>query len=270
MKRKYIDLLAIIGIAAFLSAAAPVFAQVTLGTAQSFAVLGGTTVTNTGSSVVTGNVGVSPGSSVTGFPPGIVTGGTIHTADAVAAQAQADLTAAYNAAAGTACTVNLTGQDLGSVGVLTPGVYCFTSTAQLTGTLTLNFQGNPAAVFLFKIVSGLNTASGSSVVLTNTGGTTCPTNLNWQVGSSAVLGTGTSFAGNILALTSITINTGAGLTGRALARNGQVSLASNNVSIAACAGGPGGGGVTVPALSPMLLLLLSIALAMAAVFTLRR
>src|ERR1700682_212679 len=116
MKRKYIDLLAIIGIAAFLSAASPAFAQVTLGTAQSFAVLGGTTVTNTGSSVVTGNVGVSPGSAVTGFPPGMVTGETIHAADAVAAQAQADLTAAYNAAAGTACNTDLTGQDLGSVG----------------------------------------------------------------------------------------------------------------------------------------------------------
>jgi hypothetical protein len=250
-----------------LSGASPAFAQVTLGTAQSFAVLGGSTVTNTGSSVINGNVGVSPGSAVTGFPPGIVTGGTIHTADGVAGQAQSDLTTAYNAAAGTACGVNLTGQDLGSVGTLTPGVYCFTSSAQLTGTLTLNFQGNPAAVFLFKIVSGLTTASGSSVSLLNTGGTTCPTNLNWQVGSSAVLGTGTNFAGNILALTDITLNTGTQLAGRALARNGQVSLATNNVSIAACAGG---GGTSVPALSPMLLLLLSIALATAAALALRR
>ena len=199
MKRRSIGLLAIIGMAMFLFVASPASAQISLGTSQSFAVLGGSTVTNTGASVITGNVGVSPGSSVTGFPPGLVAGGSIHAADAVAAQAQSDLTTAYNAAAGTPCGVDLTGQDLGSVGTLTPGVYCFTSSAALTGTLTLNFLGNPNALFLFKIGSTLTTASGSSVVLTNTGGATRPTNLFWQVGSSATLGTGSSFAGNILA-----------------------------------------------------------------------
>ena len=260
MQRKDIHLQAIIGIAAFLFLSVSAFAQVNLGTAQSFAVLGGSTVTNTGATVITGNVGVSPGSSVTGFPPGIVAGGSIHAADAVAAQAQTDLTTAFNAAAGTPCGVDLTGQNLGGL-TLTPGVYCFTSSAALTGTLTLNFQGNPSALFLFKIGSTLITASGSSVVLSNTGGTTCPTNLFWQVGSSATLGTGSTFAGNILALTSITATTGASLTGRALARNGAVTLDTNTVNIAACAGAP-----SIPALDFVRLTMLILFLAAAGVF----
>ena len=208
------------------------FGQISLGTSQGFAVLGGSTVTNTGGTVITGDVGVSPGSAITGFPPGTVVG-TIHAADAPAGQAQSDLTTAYNAAAGTPCTVDLTGQNLGGL-TLTPGVYCFTSSAQLTGTLTLNLQGNPNAFFLFKIGSTLTTASGSSVLLINSGGTTCPTNLFWQVGSSATFGTATSFLGNVLALTSITLTTGATLNGRALARNGAVTLDTNTISIAAC------------------------------------
>jgi type VI secretion system secreted protein VgrG len=268
MKRKYIGTLAIIGLAAFLLVPSPAFAQPTLGTAQSFAVLGGSTVTNTGTSVIVGNVGVFSGTSVTGFPPGLVTGGTIHLADGVAQQAQTDLTTAYNAVAGTACTVDLTGLDLGGM-TLTSGVYCFSSSAQLTGPLTLNFQGNPAAVFLFQIGSTLTTASTSSVVLTNIGSTTCPTNLFWQIGDSATFGTGTSFVGNVLALNSITLTTSALLNGRALARNGAVTLDTNNVSIAACAGG-GGGTADIPALSPLLLLLLSVTLATAAVLVLRR
>ena len=211
--------------------ASPLSAQVSLGTAQSFAVLGGSTVTNTGPSTVTGNLGVSPGTAVTGFPPGVlVGGGAIHAADAVALQAQSDLTAAYNAAAGTPCTVDLTGQDLGGM-TLTPGVYCFSSSAQLTGTLTLNLQGNPNSFFLFKIGSTLTTASASSVVLINSGGTLCPNNVFWQIGSSATLGTGSSFAGNILALTSITMTTGTTLNGRSLARNGAVTLDSNTIAI---------------------------------------
>lgn len=264
MQGKDIGRPAIFGIAAFLFISSA-SAQINLGTSQSFAVLGGSTVTNTGSSVITGNLGVSPGSSVTGFPPGIVTGGAIHAADAVAGQAQADLTTAYNAAAGTPCNVDLTGQNLGSVGALTPGVYCFTSSAALTGTLTLNFQGNPNALFLFKIGSTLTTSSGSSVVLTNTGGTTCPTNLFWQVGSSATLGTGSTFKGNILALTSITMTTGAGLTGRALTRNGAVTLDTNTVNISACAGG-----APVPALDLVRLTMLMLFLAAAGVFAVKR
>lgn len=252
MTRKAIGALAIGAIAACLFSAADAFAQIPLGTAQGFAILGGSTVTNTGATVITGDLGVSPGSSVTGFPPGIVNG-TIHAADGVAAQAQSDLTTAYNTAAGLPCGVDLSGQDLGGL-TLTPGVYCFTTSAALTGTLTLNFQGNPNAQFVFKVGSTLTTASASSVVFINNGGLTCPANLYWQIGSSATLGTGSSFAGNILALSSITLTTGANLAGRALARNGAVTLDTNNVSIAAC-------GPAVPAVNAAGLMLLMICLA---------
>ena len=223
---------AVAAAAACLSAAVPAAAQTAppLGTAQSFAVLGGSTVTNTGPSVITGDLGVSPGSAVTGFPPGSVVSGTIHAADAVAAAAESSVTTAYNNLAGQACTQDLTGQDLGGK-TLTAGVYCFSTSAQLTGILTLNAQGNANAVFIFKIGSTLTTASGASVLITN-GGSVC--NVFWQVGSSATLGTTTAFGGNILALTSITLNTGASITGRALARNGAVTLDSNNVNASLC------------------------------------
>jgi hypothetical protein len=204
----------------------PLTALSSLGTAQTFAVLGGSTVTNTGSSVLTGDLGVSPGSAITGFPPGIVNG-TTHAGDATALGAQNAVTTAYNALAGEVCTSNLSGQDLGGM-KLTPGVYCFTSSAQLTGTLTLDAQGSASAVFVFKIGSTLTTTSGSSVVVIN-GGSNC--NVFWQVGSSATLGTGTTFAGNILALTSIALNTGASVSGRALARNGAVTLDTNTVAV---------------------------------------
>jgi len=236
--------------------ALPASAQIILGTAANFGVLGGSTVTNTGSTVVNGQVGVSPGSAVTGFPPGTVVGGTIHSNDAVAQQAQNDLTTAYNQVAGTMCTMDLSGQDLGGM-TLTPGVYCFTSSAQLTGTLTLNAQGNPNAQFLFKIGSTLTTASGSRVLFINSA-TACNDNVFWQVGSSATLGTGTSLAGNILALSSITLTTGATLTGRTLARNGAVTLDTNRVgSCAALAAVVVGG----PLLSGWSLLLIGAAIA---------
>ncbi len=225
--RKYLSLCATVAFGLFVFGASPAMAQISLGTAQSFGVLAGSTVTNTGATTVTGNLGVSPGSSVTGFPPGIVTGGTIHLNDAVAAQAQSDVTTAYNAIAGTACTVDLTGQNLGGL-TLTPGVYCFSSSAQLTGTLTLNALGNANSLFIFKIGSTLTTASGATVQVINPG-TNC--NIFWQVGSSATLGSGTSFVGNILALTSITLNTGANVSGRVLARNGAVTMDTNNVAV---------------------------------------
>lgn len=207
--------------------ATPLAGQISLGTAQNFGVLGGSAVTNTGASSVNGNVGVSPGTSVTGFPPGVIVGGVIHSNDAVAVQAQNDLTTAYNDIAGTPCTVDLTGQNLGGL-TLTPGVYCFSTSAQLTGALILDALGNPNALFLFKIGSTLTTASGSSVSVIN-GGSAC-NRVFWQVGSSATIGTGSSFAGDILALTSITLTTGANTTGRTLARNGAVTLDTNNVN----------------------------------------
>ncbi|MEO8508469.1 MAG: IPTL-CTERM sorting domain-containing protein [Betaproteobacteria bacterium] len=226
-------LLSAVGFAALLGGALPAAAQISLGTAVDFGVLAGSAVTNVGASVVTGNLGISPGSAISGFPPGIVTPpGVIHSADAIAAQAQVDLTTAYNALASTPTLVDLTGVDLGGL-TLTPGVYGFASSAQLTGTLTLDALGNPNALFLFKIGSTLTTASGSSVNMIN-GGSAC--NVYWQVGSSATLGTTTSFAGNILALASITMTTGANLLGRALARNGAVTMAGNSVS--GCAGAP--------------------------------
>lgn len=228
MNSKSGSVLASLGAALLIFASSPAAAQISLGTAQSFGVLGGSTVTNTGATTVNGNVGVSPGSAVTGFPPGIVVGGAIHSSDAVAIQAQNDLTTAYNNIAATPCTVDLTGQNLGGL-TLTPGVYCFSSSAQITGALTLDALGNPNALFLFKIGSTLTTASGSSVTVINNGGSSC-NRVFWQVGSSATIGTGTSFAGEILALTSITITTGANTSGRALARNGAVTLDTNNVN----------------------------------------
>jgi len=203
-----------------------------LGTAQSFAVLGAASVTNTGPTMIGGgNLGVGPGLAITGFPPGIVNPpGTVHAGDAVALQAQSDATIAYNNLAGQPCTSDLTGQDLGGL-TLIPGVYCFSSSAQLTGILTLDAQGNAGAVFIFKTGSTLTTASNSAVRVIN-GGSVC--NVYWQIGSSATLGTNTAFVGNLLALASITLNTGATLSGRALARTGSVTLDSNAISSAGC------------------------------------
>ncbi len=197
---------------------------ITLGQAASFGVLAGSTVTNTGPSLVFGNVGVSPGTAITGFLPGLLSGGVFHLNDAVAVQAQLDLTTAYNVIANEASTQDLTGQDLGNRTLL-PGVYHFNSSAQLTGALILDALGDPNARFDFQIGSSLTTASSSSVSMINSGGTG---NVYWQVGSSATLGTSSTFAGNILALTSITLTTGAtNPGGRALARNGAVTLDTN-------------------------------------------
>jgi Ice-binding-like len=200
--------------------------SVNLGTADAFAVLAGTTVTNTGATIVDGDLGVWAGTSITGFPPGMVNG-TVDDSDAFAMQAETDLTTAYTSAASQVCGNNLTGQDLGGL-TLTPGVYCFSSSAQLTGVLTLNALGDPNAVFLFQIGSTLTTASGSSVMFENGGQ---GNGVFWQVGSSATLGTTTEFAGNILALTSITLTTGANIQcGSALAQNGAVTMDTNEVS----------------------------------------
>jgi type VI secretion system secreted protein VgrG len=214
-----------------LLAAAAFFASSTqasfLGSAQGFAVMAGSTVTNTGPTVVNGNLGVWPNISVTGFPPGIVANGSMYLGDGVAQQAWNDVSAAYGALAGMSFTQDLTGQNLGGM-TLTAGVYMFSSSAQLTGTITLDAQGDPNAVFIFQIGSTLTTASAASVLNIN-GANGC--NVYWQVGSSATLGTGTNFAGNILALASITLTTGTTITdGSALALNGAVTLDSNFIT----------------------------------------
>jgi hypothetical protein len=217
---------ALVLVAAFATSARA--ASVGLGTADSFSVLGGSTVTNTGPTVLTGDLGVSPGTAITGFPPGIVHGAT-HANDAVAAQAQSDLTTAYNDAAGRSSTATVSGDLAGRT--LSPGVYTSASSLGLTGDLTLNANGDPNAVFVFQAGSTLTTASGSRVLLTG-GAQAC--NVFWQVGSSATIGTSTAFTGNILALTSISLTTGATLDGRALARNGAVTLDTNTVTRATC------------------------------------
>jgi hypothetical protein len=198
---------------------------VPLATADSYAVLAGTTVTNTGPTTVSGDLGLSPGSSVTGFPPGLVSPGTQNVANPAAVQAQSDLVLAYNDAAGRTPATTVAGDTLGGL-TLTSGVYSG-GALDLTGTLTLDGQGDSGAVFIFQAASTLITASASSVKLIN-GASPC--NVFWQVGSSATLGTTTSFKGTILALTSIGLNTGAKVDGRVLARNGAVTLDSNLIS----------------------------------------
>jgi uncharacterized membrane protein YgcG len=214
-------------------------ASVGLGTAAPYAVLAGTTVTNTGPSTISGSVGVAPGSAVVGFPPGLVSNGSIHAADAEALQAQDDLTTAYNDAAGRGPVVDQTGQNLGGQ-TLTPGVYSASTSMNLTGTVTLDALGDPAAVFIFQAGSTLLTASSSRVALI---GAAQPCNVFWQVGSSATIGTGTTFVGTVMALTSITLQTGATVQGRMLARNGQVALDNNTFVRPAC-------DLTVPSPAP--------------------
>ena len=204
---------------------APISAQApSLGSADIFAVLGASTVTNIGPSAIMGDVGVWPGTTITGLPPGTVTG-TVHAGGLVAVQARADVSIAYIALEFAACTTTLTGQNLGGL-TLTPGVYCFATSAQLTGALTLDALGSSSAVFIFQIGSTLTTASGSSVNLVN-GASAC--RVFWQIGSSATLGTTTAFAGTMVALASITMATGATVTGRALALTGAVTMDTNNV-----------------------------------------
>jgi uncharacterized repeat protein (TIGR01451 family) len=200
------------------------------GTEQAFAVLGGSAVTNTGSSVITGNLGLYPGTlaEITGFPPGLVTG-VRHAADAEAGQAQTDTTALYNNLAGQACDMTISADLVGMT--LAPGVYCSASSMGLTGALTLDAGGVANAVWVFKAGSTLTTAVNSSVVLINGAN---PCNVYWQVGSSATLGTTTRFVGNIVALTSITLNNGASVSGRVLARNGAVTLDNNTVTVPTC------------------------------------
>jgi hypothetical protein len=228
-------------------------AAVNLGTAQPFVVLSGAGVTNTGKSVLNGELGVSPGTSLSGFPPGLVNGAT-HNNDAVAAQAQADLTTAYNVTAAQPVPAgnDLTGTNLGER-TLSPGAYGFSSSAQLTGQLTLDAHGDPNAQFVFVIGEALTTASASSVILVN-GASPC--NVYWKVGSSATLGSTTAFEGNLMALTTISLDSEATVLGRVLARNGEVTLIEDTLTLPQCptestptateaaSGGSGGSGTT--------------------------
>ncbi len=208
------------------ASAAPLLAAAPpMGTADAFAVLGGSAVTNVGVSSVTGDLGVSPGSTVTGFPPGIVAGTIYATGtDAVVVQAQSDVTTAYGDLAGQPCDTTYSGsQDLAGL-TLDPGVYCAGDFA-LSGTLTLG--GAADAIWVFESDTTLVTGADAQVALSG-GGKAC--NVWWQVGSSATLGTGTVFAGNILAYESITMNSGASMFGAALARNGAVTMDANSIS----------------------------------------
>ena len=197
-----------------------------LGSAQNFGVLAGSTITNTGTTTIHGDIGVSPGTAIADNGT-IVLNGTQHLNDGVAQQAQIDALSAYTSLAFQPFTTNLSGQDLGSVGTLSPGVYRFDSSAQLTGTLTLDAMNDPNALFIFQIGSALTSASNSSVSLLNGDAST---GLYFQVGSSATLGTGSMFVGNILAYQSIALTTASTLlSGRAIALNGAVTLDSNQI-----------------------------------------
>ena len=229
-----VSLLFVMAVPAISMAAQP---TVNLGTTSSFAVLAGSTITNTGPTTISGSapgggdVGLYPGTSITGFPPGIVSGGTVHLTDPAAIQAKDDLVTAYNDAAGrtpvTTIPTELGGQTL------TPGVYASNSgTFQITGTLTLDGQGESDPVFIFQTASTLITASDSNINPINNA-RYCRT--FWRVGSSATLGTNSHFVGHIFALTSITANTGATVQGQLLARNGAVTLDTNTITNGICA-----------------------------------
>jgi hypothetical protein len=210
-------------------------ASVGLGTAASFSVLGASTVTNTGPTTMFGDLGLSPGSSVTGAPSVL---GQTHVDDAVAVGAQSALTSAFNSAASRPSSGSA-GTDLAGQ-VFLPGVRTASSSLLLSsGTVTLDAQGNPDAVFIFQIGTTLITGSNTTVSLVN-GAQAC--NVFWQVGSSATLGTGTSFVGTVMANATITANTAATIHGRLLARTGAVNLEANTLTTSNCASSASGSG----------------------------
>lgn len=197
-----------------------------LGNAYSFGVLGGTGAVNAGLTVVSGDVGSSPATTITGFPPGVVLNGSIHANDSVAIAGQASLGTASTTLAARACTgaanLPLTSRTL------TPGVYCYDATANLAGDLVLDAQGNPNAEFVFKIGTTLTSTAGTSVRLIN-GASPC--NVYWRVGTTATLGLSTFFTGNIVAQGSISVGKGTSISGRALSKGGTVTLDTNAINV---------------------------------------
>jgi hypothetical protein len=199
--------------------------RVPIGSDVKFAVLAGSTVTNDGPTIVRGDLGVSPGSAVTGFPPGKVTNGSIHTADGAAARAEHDLTTAYNNAAGRT-NPTLLPADIGGM-TLRPGLYKVTTSLAITGNVTLDGHNDPDSVFIFQVPTKLTLAVNSSVTLINRAKVR---NIFWQVGTSATLKKASIFNGIILAHASIALGTGTTVNGRLLARNGAVTLLRNAVT----------------------------------------
>jgi hypothetical protein len=256
-KRGFAGMIVAAALALFAIPASALAAPVNLATVNPFVVLAGAAVTNTGPSVLNGDLGVYPGTALTGFGAPAVINGAIHAADPVALQAKADLSNAYTVASEqpVAPANDLSGTNLGNR-VLGPGAYRYSSDALMTGALVLDAQGDPNSQFVFLIGSALTTESASSVVLVN-GASPC--NVYWQVGSSADIGTTTSFVGNLMAQASISLKTGATVFGRMLAQTGQVSLDTNVLTRPICATGPtsgeggtGGssGGSSTPAAGP--------------------
>jgi hypothetical protein len=240
MKSRYLVLPLITPIVAlfvpFAIASAADVPTVPLSTAEAYSVLAGSTVTNTGPSVLNDSLGLSPGSSVTGFPPGTITApGVKNIANPAAVTAKANLTTAYLNAKGRSISATVKA-DLAGL-TLGPGVYAANGKGplSLSGSLTLNANGNDNAVFIFQTDSTLITASSSTMILTN-GANAC--RVFWQVGSSATLGTSSRFKGSILALTSITATTNARIEGRLLARNGAVTLDTNTFTEPSCVQAP--------------------------------
>lgn len=201
-------------------------ADVSLAGSSALAILAGSSITSTGETNITGDMGLSPGSSIGGFPPGILNG-VQHINDVTSNQAKLDLTAAYDDAAGRTSTdiVTLSG-NIGGL-TLTPGLYKSTSSLEVSsGDLTFDAKGNASAIFIIQIASTLTTTSGRKVILS---GGALASNIFWQVGSSATFGTTSVFKGTVMAMESITLNTGASLEGRALARTGAITMAANTI-----------------------------------------
>ena len=228
-----LGLVSVMTVIGFTSSPAFGAAAINLGNATPDAVVAGTTITNTGNSVLTGDMSLSPGTSITGFPPGTASG-TTNAANATSLAAQTSATAAYGVAAGETPFTTLAGGLVGGL-TLSPGVYTASSAMQLTGPVTLNAGGDASAVFIFQAGSTLTTASAASVVLEG-GAQAC--NVYWQVGSSATLGSTTSFVGTILALASVTLNTGASVDGRVFAQTGAVTLDDNVITVPTCSVAP--------------------------------